>query len=58
MMLEFWRELQSGTGPVFLKLDHLAEETISEIETILHSNERPSARPLPRAAAAPTIASA
>jgi succinate dehydrogenase/fumarate reductase flavoprotein subunit len=42
MMLEFWRELQSGSGPVFLKLDHLAEETISTIETILHSNERPS----------------
>ncbi len=42
MMLEFWRELQSGNGPVFLKMDHLAEETISEIETILHSNERPS----------------
>jgi succinate dehydrogenase/fumarate reductase flavoprotein subunit len=42
MMLEFWRELQSGNGPVFLKLDHLAEETIAEIETILHTNERPS----------------
>ena len=42
MMLEFHRELQSGNGPVFLKLDHLAEETISEIEHILHSNERPS----------------
>ena len=42
MMLEFWRELQSGNGPVFLKMDHLAEETIGEIETILHSNERPS----------------
>lgn len=42
MMLEFYRELESGDGPVFLKLDHLAEETISEIETILHSNERPS----------------
>lgn len=42
MMLEFWRELQSGNGPVFLKLDHLAEETISEIEHILHTNERPS----------------
>jgi succinate dehydrogenase/fumarate reductase flavoprotein subunit len=27
---------------VFLKLDHLAEETISTIETILHTNERPS----------------
>jgi succinate dehydrogenase/fumarate reductase flavoprotein subunit len=42
MMLEFWRELQSGNGPVFLKMDHLAEETIGEIETILHTNERPS----------------
>jgi succinate dehydrogenase/fumarate reductase flavoprotein subunit len=27
---------------VYLKMDHLAEETISQIETILHSNERPS----------------
>jgi succinate dehydrogenase/fumarate reductase flavoprotein subunit len=27
---------------VFLKLDHLAEETIREIEQILHTNERPS----------------
>ena len=42
MMLEFHRELQSGNGPVVLKLDHLADETIGEIETILHSNERPS----------------
>ncbi|HKK06634.1 MAG TPA: fumarate reductase/succinate dehydrogenase flavoprotein subunit [Gammaproteobacteria bacterium] len=42
MMLEFYRELESGNGPVFLKLDHLAEETIEEIEEILHSNERPS----------------
>ena len=42
MMLEFYRELESGNGPVFLKLDHLAEETINDIEHILHSNERPS----------------
>jgi succinate dehydrogenase/fumarate reductase flavoprotein subunit len=42
MMQEFHRELQSGNGPVFLKLDHLAEETIRDIETILHTNERPS----------------
>jgi succinate dehydrogenase/fumarate reductase flavoprotein subunit len=42
MMQEFYNELQGGNGPVFLKLDHLAEETISTIETILHSNERPS----------------
>ena len=42
MMLEFYRELEGGRGPVFLKLDHLADETIGEIEHILHSNERPS----------------
>jgi succinate dehydrogenase/fumarate reductase flavoprotein subunit len=42
MMLEFYRELEGGKGPVFLKLDHLAEETVQEIEEILHSNERPS----------------
>ncbi|MDH0864564.1 fumarate reductase/succinate dehydrogenase flavoprotein subunit [Mitsuaria sp. GD03876] len=42
MMWEFYQELQGGKGPVFLKLDHLAEETIAAIETILHTNERPS----------------
>lgn len=42
MMMEFYNELQSGNGPVFLKLDHLAEETIQEIEEVLHTNERPS----------------
>jgi succinate dehydrogenase/fumarate reductase flavoprotein subunit len=42
MMQEFYNELQSGKGPVFLKLDHLAPETIGEIESILHQVERPS----------------
>ena len=42
MMWEFYRELESGKGPVFLKLNHLADETIQTIETILHGNERPS----------------
>ena len=42
MMQEFYNELQSGKGPVFLKLNHLADETISEIETILHEVERPT----------------
>jgi succinate dehydrogenase/fumarate reductase flavoprotein subunit len=42
MMWEFYQELQGGKGPVFLKLDHLAEETIATIEQILHTNERPS----------------
>lgn len=42
MMQEFYNELQSGKGPVFLKLDHLHDETIEEIETILHTVERPT----------------
>lgn len=42
MMLEVWRELNSGKGPVQLKMTHLDEDTISEIESILWSNERPS----------------
>jgi succinate dehydrogenase/fumarate reductase flavoprotein subunit len=42
MMLEFYKELQSGKGPVFLRLDHLAEETVTEIENILHQVERPT----------------
>jgi succinate dehydrogenase/fumarate reductase flavoprotein subunit len=42
MMLEVWKELNSGKGPVQLKMTHLDEDTISEIETILWANERPS----------------
>ena len=42
MMLEFYNELQSGKGPVFLKLNHLAPETTDEIERILHTVERPT----------------
>ncbi len=42
MMLEFWRELEGGNGPVFLKLDHLADETVSRIEDVLHVTERPT----------------
>lgn len=42
MMLEFYRELHSENGPVYLKLDHLAPETLTEIERVLHKTERPS----------------
>jgi succinate dehydrogenase/fumarate reductase flavoprotein subunit len=42
MMLEFYRELQSANGPVYLKLTHLAPETLTEIERVLHRTERPS----------------
>ena len=55
MMLEFYNELQSGKGPVFLKLNHLAPETISEIERVLHKVERPTRGRFHRSAA-PIIA--
>lgn len=42
MMLEVYKELNSGKGPVQLKMTHLDEDTISEIERVLWSNERPS----------------
>lgn len=42
MMLEFFNELQSGKGPVFLKMDHLHDKTVEEIETTLHTVERPT----------------
>jgi succinate dehydrogenase/fumarate reductase flavoprotein subunit len=42
MMLEFYNELLSGKGPVFLQLKHLHEKTIAEIESTLHKVERPT----------------
>ncbi|MBR1218981.1 fumarate reductase/succinate dehydrogenase flavoprotein subunit [Bradyrhizobium sp. U87765 SZCCT0131] len=42
MMQEFYNELQSGKGPVFLKLNHLHSDTIGQIEAVLHKVERPS----------------
>ncbi len=42
MMLEVWKELNSGKGPVQLKMTHLDPDTISEIESIMWANERPS----------------
>jgi succinate dehydrogenase/fumarate reductase flavoprotein subunit len=42
MMLEFYNELSSGKGPVFLQLKHLHPDTISEIESTLHKVERPT----------------
>jgi len=42
MMLEIWKELNSGKGPVQLNMTHLDEDTIAEIESILWANERPS----------------
>ena len=42
MMQEFYQELVSGKGPVYLKLNHLQPETADHIEDILHKVERPS----------------
>ncbi|MET7616639.1 fumarate reductase/succinate dehydrogenase flavoprotein subunit [Streptomyces sp. NPDC005408] len=42
MMSEFAAELGSDRGPVYLKLSHLPEESISALEGILHSTERPT----------------
>jgi succinate dehydrogenase/fumarate reductase flavoprotein subunit len=42
MMLEVYKELNSGKGPVHLKMYHLDDDTINEIESILWANERPS----------------
>lgn len=42
MMLEVWKELNSGNGPIQLQMTHLDDNTISEIESVLWANERPS----------------
>lgn len=42
MMMEFYKELTGPHGPVYLKMNHLAPETVTEIERILHTTERPS----------------
>nr|WSW44300.1 fumarate reductase/succinate dehydrogenase flavoprotein subunit [Streptomyces sp. NBC_01001] len=42
MMSEFAAELASDRGPVYLKLSHLPEETVSALESILHTTERPT----------------
>ncbi|MFF7446586.1 MULTISPECIES: fumarate reductase/succinate dehydrogenase flavoprotein subunit [unclassified Streptomyces] len=42
MMAEFAEEVAGDRGPVYLKLSHLPEESISALESILHSTERPT----------------
>ncbi|MFF4021099.1 fumarate reductase/succinate dehydrogenase flavoprotein subunit [Streptomyces sp. NPDC001843] len=42
MMAEFAAEVASDRGPVYLKLSHLPEESVSALESILHSTERPT----------------
>jgi succinate dehydrogenase/fumarate reductase flavoprotein subunit/HEAT repeat protein len=42
MMAEVAREIASARGPVYLKLTHLPDETLSTLEGILHTTERPT----------------
>ena len=42
MMAEVAREIASARGPVYLKLTHLPDETITALENILHTTERPT----------------
>ncbi|GAA4858527.1 fumarate reductase/succinate dehydrogenase flavoprotein subunit [Pseudonocardia benzenivorans] len=42
MMAEVKAELDSARGPIYLKLSHLPDATITEIEGILHTTERPT----------------
>jgi succinate dehydrogenase/fumarate reductase flavoprotein subunit/HEAT repeat protein len=42
MMEEVKREIDSARGPIYLKLNHLPDETLTELEGILHHTERPT----------------
>ncbi|NKY50080.1 fumarate reductase/succinate dehydrogenase flavoprotein subunit [Nocardia vermiculata] len=42
MMAEVSREIDSARGPIYLKVSHLPEETLSALEGILHTTERPT----------------
>uniref|UniRef100_UPI001F5E4C72 fumarate reductase/succinate dehydrogenase flavoprotein subunit n=1 Tax=Actinomadura roseirufa TaxID=2094049 RepID=UPI001F5E4C72 len=42
MMAEVKREIDSARGPIYLKLSHLPDETLTALEDILHTTERPT----------------
>jgi succinate dehydrogenase/fumarate reductase flavoprotein subunit/HEAT repeat protein len=42
MMSEVKREIESARGPIYLKVSHLPDETLSTLEGILHTTERPT----------------
>ncbi|GGK33417.1 fumarate reductase/succinate dehydrogenase flavoprotein subunit [Nocardia camponoti] len=42
MMAEVKEEIESARGPIYLKVSHLPEETLSTLESILHTTERPT----------------
>jgi succinate dehydrogenase/fumarate reductase flavoprotein subunit/HEAT repeat protein len=42
MMAEVKSEIDSARGPIYLKVSHLPDETLSALENILHTTERPT----------------
>jgi succinate dehydrogenase/fumarate reductase flavoprotein subunit/HEAT repeat protein len=42
MMAEVRSEIESARGPIYLKVSHLPDETLSTLEGILHTTERPT----------------
>ncbi|WP_147944289.1 MULTISPECIES: fumarate reductase/succinate dehydrogenase flavoprotein subunit [Microbispora] len=42
MMAEVAREIASARGPIYLKTSHLPDETLTALENILHTTERPT----------------
>ena len=41
-MAEVKNEIESARGPIYLKVSHLPDETLSTLEGILHTTERPT----------------
>jgi succinate dehydrogenase/fumarate reductase flavoprotein subunit/HEAT repeat protein len=42
MMAEVKGEIDSARGPIYLKVSHLSDETLTALENILHTTERPT----------------
>ena len=42
MMAEVRSEIESARGPIYLKVSHLPDETLTALEGILHTTERPT----------------
>lgn len=42
MMAEVKQEIESARGPIYLKVSHLPDETLTTLENILHTTERPT----------------
>jgi succinate dehydrogenase/fumarate reductase flavoprotein subunit/HEAT repeat protein len=42
MMTEVKNEIESARGPIYLKVSHLPDETLTALENILHTTERPT----------------